>query len=297
MSRFPSLLVPLDGSRISARSVGCATWLAKGLEASLHILTATTQPLAAREELTRLRVPESDWPRVTLHHHHAMRFPEDAILGAAQEYDARLIIMSAHGEAQERTPPASPALDDVGHVTRAVIERGNRPVLLLPDAYRERLPWKRVLVPISAEAEASPAAGIAVALANELALSVRLAHVIDEPNGETGLEATARYADATHHEYPEQLAELVRRAVPTTTPEECRCITEVALLRGDIATELLQRIEHDDVSLIVISWHGSLVSGHARVIKSLLSAITCPMLLVKSAPPSRSTLKVGPRMA
>lgn len=296
MSRFPSLLVPLDGSRMSARSIGCATWLAKGLGASLHILSATTQPLPAREELTRLRVPESDWPRITLHHH-AMRPPDDAILGAAQEYDARLIIMSAHGAAQERTTPASPALDAVGHVTRAVIERGSRPVLLLPDAYRERLPWKRVLVPISAEAEASPAAGLAVALANELALSVRLAHVIDEPDGETGLEATARYADATHHEYPEQLAELVRRAVPTATPEACRCITEVALLRGDIATELLQRIEHDDVSLIVIGWHGRLVSGHARVIKSLLPTITCPMLLVKSAPPSPSTLKVGPRMA
>jgi hypothetical protein len=93
------------------------------------------------------------------------------------------------------------------------------------------------------------------------------------------------------------LAELVRRAVPTATPDECRCIEEVVLLRGDIGSELLRQIERDDVSLIVIGWHGSLVSGHARVIKSLLSAITRPMLLVKAARQSSSTLKVGARMA
>ncbi|HEV7135348.1 MAG TPA: universal stress protein [Steroidobacteraceae bacterium] len=295
MSSFPSLLVPLDGSRMAARSVGCAVWLAAELEACLHILSATAHPLSAREELSRLRVPESHWPRITLHH--AMRFPEDAILGAAEEYDSRLIVMSAHGEAKERAVPADPALDNVGHVTRAVIEHGSRPVLLLPDAYRERLPWKRVLVPLSAEAEVSPAASTAVALANELALSVRIAHVLDEPDGKTGLEAAVRYADAAHYEYPQQLAELVRRAVPTATPDECRCIEEVVLLRGDIGSELLRQIERDDVSLIVIGWHGSLVSGHARVIKSLLSAITRPMLLVKAARQSSSTLKVGARMA
>jgi len=89
----------------------------------------------------------------------------------------------------------------------------------------------------------------------------------------------------------------VRRAVPTATPDECRCIEEVALLRGDVATELLRQIERADVSLIVTGWHGSLGSGHAKVIKSLLSAITCPILLVKVVAPSPLTLKVGPRIA
>jgi nucleotide-binding universal stress UspA family protein len=182
-------------------------------------------------------------------------------------------------------------------VTRAVIECGSRPVLLLPVAYRESLPWKRVLVPISVEAGFSPAAEIAVALANQLALTVRIAHVLDGPDGNSGLEATARYEDAPHHEYPEQLAELVRRAVPTATPDECRSIKEVSLLRGDIAVELLRQTELNDVSLIVIGWHASLGSGHAKVIKRLLSAITCPILLVKATEPSAPTLKVGIRIA
>src|SRR5512146_47290 len=260
MNSFSSLLVPLDGSRMAARSLGCARWLAAELDAGLHILSATTQPLPAQEELARLQVPESDWQRITLHH--AMRVPEDAILRAAQEYDIGLIIMSARGEAQEQTTPAALARDRLGHVTRAVIERGTRPVLVLPDAYRERLPWKRILVPISAEAELRSAAGVAIALANQLALNVRIAHVLGGSDGKSDLDASARYADAAHHEYPEQLSELVRRAVSTATPDECRCIEEVALLSGDIATELLRQIERDDVSLIVIGWHGSLGSGH-----------------------------------
>jgi nucleotide-binding universal stress UspA family protein len=297
MSIFSSLLLPLDGSQMAARAVGCAVWLGSQLESHprLHILSATTHPLSAHEELTRLRVPESCWPRVTLHR--AERLPEEAILRVAKKYNVGLIIMSAHGEGRNRTSPAGTALDNVGHVSRAVIEQSSGPVLLLPDAYRERLPWRQVLVPVSAEAQVSPAASLAISLANDLELRVRIAHVLDDPSGEAGLERATRYADAAHHEYPQQFAELVRRAIPTATLEECRRIVDVVLLRGDVAGELLRQVESNDVSLIVIGWHGSLVAGHAKVVRSLLSAITCPMLLVKAPPPNPFTLKVGPRMA
>jgi beta-phosphoglucomutase family hydrolase len=58
MSLFPSILVPLDGSRLAARSLGCATWLAARLGARLHILSATPQVRPAREELARRQVAE-----------------------------------------------------------------------------------------------------------------------------------------------------------------------------------------------------------------------------------------------
>ena len=41
MTMFSSLLVPLDGSPMAARSFECAAWLAQRLEARLHVLTAT----------------------------------------------------------------------------------------------------------------------------------------------------------------------------------------------------------------------------------------------------------------
>ena len=144
MSPFQSLLVPLDGSRAAASGLGCAAWLASRLDARLHVLNATTTPLPAMEELVRLRVPEAYWPQVILHQ--APRFPEDAILAAVEEYKANLVVMSARGEAGEKTSPRTPdVLKSIGHVTRTVIEQSTVPVLLLPTSYREDLRWKQVL--------------------------------------------------------------------------------------------------------------------------------------------------------
>jgi nucleotide-binding universal stress UspA family protein len=80
MSVFASIPVPLDGSGLAARSLGCATWLAARLGAQLHILSATPHELPARAELARLRVPEEHWPLVRLHQ--ASAYPESAILAA-----------------------------------------------------------------------------------------------------------------------------------------------------------------------------------------------------------------------
>jgi nucleotide-binding universal stress UspA family protein len=202
--------------------------------------------------------------------------------------------MTACGQAAER-----PATEDpdprkiVGHVTQAVIERSPVPVLVLPPAYVEALPWERALVPMSGEAEADEALDLAVRLANALEIRVHVAHVADSEAGEAGLAAAARYADAPHHEYPHRLEELVRRALPRRTPEECRCIEAVALCRGDVAAELLGLIGRERVSLLVVGWHGRFMAGHARVLKDLIQVITCPILLVKPAARMPFRLKVG----
>jgi nucleotide-binding universal stress UspA family protein len=292
MSPFSSILVPLDGSGIAARALGCATWLAARLGARLHILSATPRQLPAREELARLRVSEEHWPRIVLHQ--ARAYPEDAILTAVARHDVRLVVMTACGEtAEARATAAADAHEIVGHVTRAVIERSPVPVLVLPPNYREALPWERALVPASGEIEADEALALAARLADALDLEVHVAHVTDSDAGDEGLAARARYADAVHHEYPRQLEELVGRALPQCTPAECRRIKDVALCHGDVATALLELIERERMSVLVVGWRGRFMAGHARVLKQLIEGITTPVLLVK--PPSRasSRLKVG----
>jgi len=292
MRPLTSLLVPLDGSQAAARGLGCAMWLVERLGAKLHLLSATAQALPAREELARLHVPEAYWPRVILHQ--APQFPEDAILAAATEHEVALIIMSALGHASEQSIPSAPGpLAAVGHVSRAVIERSSVPVLLLPPSYREALPWNTVLVPISGEAEVDEALTEAVSFANALSLEVHVVHVVDGPGDEPGLAASARYADAVHHEYPQQLTELARKALAHRSAEDCHCIAHVALARGQVETELLKQIEQQHISLLVIGWHGRFMSGHAEVLKALLAAITCPLLLVKPARHGPFKLKVG----
>jgi nucleotide-binding universal stress UspA family protein len=296
MSLFRAILVPLDGSRIAARSLGCAVWLATRLGARLHVLSATPHERPAREVLTLLQVPEAHWPLITLHQ--APAYPEEAILEAVARYDVSLVILTASGEGAE-TPAAAPEPDAdlvVGHVTRVVIERSPSPVLLLPPAYREALPWERVLVPVSGEPEADDALALGVRLADALDLEVQVAHVADAVAGDEGLAARARYADALHHEYPRQLEELVTRALPQCSPSECRRVTDLALCHGDVATELLELIEGRRISLLVVGWRGRFMTGRARVVKHLVQVITQPILLVKPEPRMPFRLKVGEAM-
>ena len=290
MSVFASILVPLDGSRIAARSLGCATWLAARLGARLHILSATHRELPAREELARLRVPEEYWPLITLHQ--APAYPEAAILAALARHRIELVVMTAGGRTAEAPAEADPRRI-VGHVTRAVIEQSSVPVLLLPRNYRDTLPWTRALVPVSGEVEGDEALALAVRLANALDIPVRVVHVADTGPGAESLTARARYADALHHEYPHQLEELVRRALPHCSPEECRRIEAVALCHGDVAAELLALIEREPVSMLVVGWHGRFLRGHARILKNLVRQITLPVLLVKPVARMPFRLKVG----
>lgn len=292
MSLFQSVLLPLDGSETAARGVGCAAWLAARLGARLHILSATAAERPAREALARLKVPEAHWPLVTLHQ--APAFPVDAILAAIARYDVSLVIMTATGEgAEARTEAEVDPERIVGRIARTVLERSSAPVLLLPPAYREALPWTRILVPLSGEIEADDALALAVRVADALDLDVHVAHVAGADPGTDGLGARARYADALHHEYPRQLEELVRRALPNCCPAEYRRISSLALCYGDAAAELLQLIEDRRVSLLVVGWRGRFMTGRARVLKQLAQVVTQPILLVRAGPPRPFRLKVG----
>lgn len=292
MSLFQSILLPLDGSATAARGVGCAAWLAARLGARLHILSATPAERPAREALARLKVPEAHWPLVTLHQ--APAFPVDAILAAIARYDVSLVVLTATGEAAEaRTAAEVDPERIVGRIARTVIERSPAPVLLLPPAYREALPWTRILVPLSGEIEADDALALAVRVADALDLDVHVAHVAGADPGRDGFGARARYADALHHEYPRQLEELVRRALPHCGPAECRRISGLALCYGDAAAELLQLIEDRRVSLLIVGWRGRFMTGRARVLKQLAQAVAQPILLVRPGPPRPFRLKVG----
>ncbi len=269
---FRSILVPLDGSRTAAASIGVATWLAGRLDARLHVLSATPQPKPAQEELRRLGVDEVAWPRVMLHQ--AIEFPEEAILEAIERYEVDLVIMTARGQAAEAASDAAAhPLQIVGHVTLAIIQACPVPVLVLPPAYREALPWRRMLVPVSGEAEADEALTLALRIANPLDLRVDVAHVATADAA--GIAGEARYADAVHYEYPRRLEEFVTRSTAGCSHEECRRIEDISLCRGDIAGELLDIIDRKRISVIVVGWHGRFFKGHAAVLKQLIHVYPC----------------------
>jgi nucleotide-binding universal stress UspA family protein len=262
MSLFASILVPLDGSAAAAKSLDVATWLAGRMDARLHL-------------------------------HQAPDHAAEGILAAIASLDVDLVVMSARGKTAELPAAEAGRIGIVGHVTRTVIERSRVPVLLLPPAYREQLPWERALVPVSGEAETDEALTLTVRLANVLDLEVHVAHVTGDEPGAQDLAAAARYADAPHHEFRSRLVELVSRTLPPGASHECRCIKDVALTRGDVAGELLRMIKERHVSLLAVGWHGRFMTGHAHVLKRLVETVSCPVLLVQAPQRKPFKLRVG----
>jgi nucleotide-binding universal stress UspA family protein len=285
MSRFTSLLLPLDGSAEAAKGLGCALWLAGKLGAALHVLNATPEPLPAPEALARLHVPEKDRSRLVLHQT-AAGDARQAVLDAMDEHAVQLAVMSARGASTHTGAEADKRL---GHVAQAVIERTAVPVLLLPRRYREALPWQTMLAATSGEAAADQALAAAVQLAAALELKMAVVHCA-EPGAAAEARALGAYADAPQYEYPRRLEEMITRAV---TPQECRCIVEVLLCRGDPAAELMKQLAERRSSVLALGWHGRLAQGRAPVLKRLLDEAECPVLLVREASRPRARLKVG----
>ncbi|MCC5860717.1 MAG: universal stress protein [Gammaproteobacteria bacterium] len=286
MNSVASLLVPLDGSALAARSLGCAAWLARRMNAQLRVLQ-----VGPSSPFPDLQIPAG------IREHCAIQQrsgdPAKTILDEIAHHGARLLVLSARGDGLE-TDSGEPRL--LGHVSQSVVEQSPVPVLVLPEHYRERLPWQRLLVPVSGEPSAEHALAVAVELANDLDLSVTVAHVVDPEHGETGdgsLVAAARYADAPHHELPEAFDEMISRALPQFSQEDTRCIRGVSLCHGDIAGELLKLAAAPETSAVAVGWHGRFAQGHAEVLKQLLDELACPLLLVRPRPRLPFRIKVG----
>lgn len=291
MTIFSSILVPLDGSALAAKSLDCAIWLSGELQSELHVLNATNNPLPTPEALTRLRIPAAYRSRVTLHQ--ADGSPAEAIAQAARDLEVGLTVISGRGETLETEKENTDPLADLGHVTRAVIEQCSIPVLLMPRTYRGHHHWRSALVPVSGEVELDAALGLAARLARALDFQVQVAHVVGNGDGAAGLTADVQYADSPYHEYAGRLQELISRVLSECGPGECGSIEDVSLCRGNVGLELLSLVEQKAVDVIFIGWHGKIIGDHATILKALLRQVSCPLLMVKSGPRPPFELKVG----
>ncbi len=287
MRRFISILVPLDGSPEAAKVLGCACWLADRLGATLHILNVTPQPLPPGEALDRLHVPGKQRNRMLLHQIEGDA--ESAVLATLSEHARGLLVMSARGASASLGIDQDKAL---GRVARAVIERTEVPVLLLPARYREILPWESMMVAASGETSADQALNIAVQLATELGIRVAVAHCIEDRT-QSDTPPLGTYADAPHHEHAERLGEILNRGLSSCSHEQSQSVDNVALCLGEPATELAKVARQRGASVIALGWHGALGAGRAPVLKHLLDKAESPILLFKEMPKTQARLKVG----
>ncbi|MBK4737625.1 universal stress protein [Noviherbaspirillum pedocola] len=289
MTSFPSLLLPLDGSVEAARGVDCALWLADALDATLHVLhvlSAGDSPTDNDEALARLHVP-SRHPRVILHQ--IKDGTAASLLRAIGLHRVRLVVMSAGGASASAGRRSALSL---GSIARAVIEGSPVPVLLIPMAYRQALPWSSILAAASGELASAEALAFALRLAGELRIRVSVLHAEDDPGIGRGMPLCA-YPDAAYHEYRERLRDMVERSLASCPHERRHCIAEAMLRPGDPAAVLLEQVAAHEASVLALGWHGALDQGRALVLKRLLLQAECALLLVRGKETVGATLKVG----
>lgn len=288
MSRFASILLPLDGSSEAAKGASCALWLADAIGATLHVLNATAHPLPAGDALARLRATGAQGAACVILHQ-PWGSAEAAVLAEIAAHRIDLVVMSARGESAQANRPRSHWL---GSVARAVVERSPVPVILLPTHYRESLPWTSMLAAASGEAVADKALEAAAQLAGALRLRVTVVHA-DYRAGASGARQFGGYADAPHHEVRHRLEELLRPALAGCAPDEVDCVGDVLRRGGEPASVLLEEVARHRSSVLALGWHGSLGPGRALVLKRLLDQAECALLLARGGEHPRARLKVG----
>ncbi|MEX0900973.1 MAG: universal stress protein [Gammaproteobacteria bacterium] len=235
--------------------------------------------------LDTLLVLDDSSPASARAREYAERFA--AQTGAACEVRTKVADLGAIGTHLLVVPSGSPD-------ARAIVERTATAVMLTPAALPAPRPLWRAVVPLTGQPGGDAALEFTVRLAGALSMQVIAVHVAD-PNADsgTGLEAAAHYADAAHHEYPQQLKEFVQRALPQCSVAERAALTDLVLCRGDVIAELLTLVRERDADLLVVTWQGRLARKGSRLLERLAGALRCPLVIVKPVSHGPFRLKVG----
>jgi nucleotide-binding universal stress UspA family protein len=282
---FGRILLPLDGSRRSERALPYAAGLAKVFGSELALLHDETIGLrgddvpASADALGRItdlvhalqNMGLLVWSGVV--HGPAA----EAILRAADDAQADLIVMSTHGR-------SGLGRWLYGSVADEVFRRTTLPIVLISAACERR--WKiegpfRLLVPLDGSPFAEAALGLAGEVADVLGAELVLLRVVEPADGFAALE-TSHLPAHSQRELDEAQAYLESAA--SSPGMAGRTITR-HIVAGDPAAKIAAVARGEDVDLIVMATHGS--GGLTRltmgsVATSVLHRAATPMLLVRS---------------
>lgn len=277
-----TVLVPLDGSPLAKQAVPYAVRLIRTTGAKLVLFRASTaEPRAEvanalHDELASLgREIQRDGAVVETRV--AFDLPHAAILAAAREAQADLIVMSTHGRSGIGRWIS-------GSVADQVMRHADVPVLLVPAARSQAWPEDRalrVLVPLDGSALAAEALGPAQELAQATAAEVLLMHAVDSP--------AYRYTDAypyTLYALDARLREAREGLEPVASELRARGLTvHVHASTGSPATAIVDLARERGADAIVMATHGS--GGLTRLLMGSVATGTIeranvPVLVVRS---------------
>jgi nucleotide-binding universal stress UspA family protein len=304
------ILVPLDFSGQSRQALTCAVPLARKHHAKISLVHVAQPPTVSAwrgipggghylamnmhqvvnvakthlEDLALQLLPEDVRGRTVVRE----GTPAYEVVSAAKALKADVIVLSTTGcSGLKRVLLGSTAERIVRHahcpvltVRRQMNESAMRLLALKKPLYPERLPWRRVLVPLDFSLTSLRALKIAVPLAKQSGAHLLLLNVIEPNPYPTGMEGAVLVVsdDVIARNARQQLPKVARRFVPKSV----RAISLVA--HGRAADVIVETAEEKGADLIVLSTHGH--TGIDRLLmgstaEQVVRSAKCPVFVVR----------------
>lgn len=186
--------------------------------------------------------------------------PAEVLETELRDPDVAALVVGAR-----RTPAGRRPL---GHIALRLITSVPKPLAVVPPATREPERIARILVPLDGSPESAEAVSRTIELARASEIKVVVLHVRSE--------ATLHpFSDQLHHEGPAWVEEFLARHCPVPAHD-----VEVELRVGVPEEEVGAVAREAGVDLIVLGWSQELGSGHAAVVRAMLSSSAVPVLLI-----------------
>ncbi len=273
---FETIVVPLDGSELSARALHPASAIAVRTGADLRVVSAVSHD---RDVATRTRELETQIQQtgiLAISVDVSVGNPADLISTEAGHLD-QLVCMASHSRGR-----IGEAL--FGSVAEVVVRHARRPILLVGPHYEppKPIPLDRMLVALDGSRPSREVMPFVAEWAEHMGLKVSLALVVT----------------------PSAIEQAMRQSVPGESVVESAPLERVAaalidqgltvdwdVLHGpDPATSIVQAATEGTASIIAMTTHGR--TGLARIVAgSVAMAVVhhspCPVLLLR--PPSSSS--------
>jgi nucleotide-binding universal stress UspA family protein len=269
------IVLPLDGSEAALAALGAAKSLAGILGGKLHIVHVVKGKGPTRKELLeRLKLKDG--------------FPYDirklkgdivpAILSFALESDARMIVMSSHGETFREQ-------DLLGSKAQAIAQHAMIPIMIIRARMKQPIgeDWmpSKLLAPLDGTPLPDYVADTIFDFAELLHADIDLLNVAvtgKEAPSEPGSFPSPKYLDHPYYDWPAWCAEFINRLL-----EKRRLDVGVNVYHkgGDPVKVSLEFSEQNDDDIIVLNWRGRMSKKRAEMVKGILAETEKPVLLIR----------------
>jgi nucleotide-binding universal stress UspA family protein len=269
------IVLPLDGSEASIAALGAAKALARSLGGTLHIVHVVEGKGMSRKELLDYLGIRGDFP------YDIRRLKGEivpAILSYALEKEARLIVMSSHGETFNDQ-------ELLGSKARGIAQHTMIPILIIRSGMKEPVgeDWHphKILAPLDGTALPDYVTDAIFEVAELLHADIDVLNVAvsgrEAPSGR-GAMPSSKYLDHPYYDWPAWGSEFINRLLEQRHPD-----VELNLFQkgGDPVEVALEFSAGNDDDIIALNWRGRMSKKHAEMVKGILRETERPVLLIR----------------